>query len=347
LAMEFAWNSGLDRVGIWQSGAPLTVDEQNGVLYFTTANGNNSEISRNEYSNCVVKAMPKFVGEKIVSFEVVDYFQPYDVEELDEKDEDLGSTQVLTIPNHGIVVAGSKAGYVYVMNASNLGKNSVNNSNVHQNFRVVPNYSNKTHYWYHNIHNLLTWESSHGPIIYVFGEADALKMFQLSKNGYFSEKPDHESTYKAPVGSMPGGILAVSSFGKENGILWATVPFAGDANKYLVPGKLIAANAENVTETLWADTLRNTFNESEIGIFAKYNPVVIHEGLVYVPTFSHQVLIYGLQPQQTPLWVIVTASAGGVVIAVIVVAIVVYHQKKQGDYGKIPTEPEDGKQLIN
>jgi len=328
----------LEFVGIWQSGAPLTVDEKNEVIYFSTANGNASNDSQNEYANSVIKSQPKFVGEKIVSFDVLDWFQPYDSDLLDADDDDLGSTQVLYTENSGILVTGSKGGFVYVMNMSNLGKSSVNNSDVHQYFRVTPDWKNST-YWYYNIHNILVWEGTIGTNLYVFGESDTLKLYRLSESGYFPEIPSSESTIRAPFKSMPGGILAISSFGKNNGILWVTIPYLGNANQQNSRGKLIAVNAEDMSEILWDFPLVDAFNESEIGFFAKFTPVVVHEGLVYVPTFSRQILIYGLQSPddvQNPLLVIIVSVVVSVVVVVVLVVVaVVFYQKNCKDYTRI------------
>ena len=46
---------------------------------------------------------------------------------------------------------------------------------------------------------------------------------------------------------MPGGFLSVSSNGKSNGIIWAAVPYVGNANQGVRPGILYAYDATKFT----------------------------------------------------------------------------------------------------
>jgi outer membrane protein assembly factor BamB len=113
-------------------------------------------------------------------------------------------------------------------------------------------------------------------------------------------------------GGMPGGILTVSSNGKtpNTGIVWATVPLQGDANKFVVEGILRAYDASNLDPVMNADgTARlkllwdskhipgNVFN------FSKFCPPFVADGQVFVPTYDGRVDVYGLvvPPQPGPL----------------------------------------------
>jgi len=58
-----------------------------------------------------------------------------------------------------------------------------------------------------------------------------------------------------------------------------------------VLGTLHAFDAHNVTNELWNSDQNPNFS---YGNFSKFVPVIIHNGCVYVPTFSNQLVIYGL-----------------------------------------------------
>ena len=109
---------------------------------------------------------------------------------------------------------------------------------------------------------------------------------------------------------MPGGFLVVTSNGNtpNTGIVWATAPVSGDANKHVVEGVLRAYDATNLDATPNADgtpKLRllwqskqipgNTFN------FSKFCPPVVADGRILVPTYDGRVDIYTLiSPPHTP-----------------------------------------------
>jgi hypothetical protein len=87
---------------------------------------------------------------------------------------------------------------------------------------------------------------------------------------------------------MPGGQLALSSNGTQDGIVWALVPANGDANSCRgVKGMLLAVAADNPSKELFrsqgqganaADT-----NDS-FGMLARFNPPIVANGKVLVPT---------------------------------------------------------------
>ena len=104
-------------------------------------------------------------------------------------------------------------------------------------------------------------------------------------------------------GGMPGGILAVSSNGKSanTGIVWATVPISGDANKFVVEGILRAYDASKLDpisnldgtrrlKLLWDSKHipRNHFS------FSKFCPPVIAHGKIFVPTYDGRVDVYSI-----------------------------------------------------
>jgi hypothetical protein len=97
-----------------------------------------------------------------------------------------------------------------------------------------------------------------------------------------------------PTGQT-GAMLSVSSNGSLDGtgIVWASHAFSGDAESSVSPGILRAFDANDVTYELW-DNLQNGAQDGA-GNFAKFAPPTIANGHVYLPTFSNQVVVYGLR----------------------------------------------------
>jgi hypothetical protein len=77
-----------------------------------------------------------------------------------------------------------------------------------------------------------------------------------------------------------------------SGIVWATTADSGDGGASAAPGVLRAFDAEDVSHELW-DSKQNA-ERDQLGGFAKFSPPTIANGKVYAPTFSGQLVVYGL-----------------------------------------------------
>src|SRR5208282_4513201 len=102
-------------------------------------------------------------------------------------------------------------------------------------------------------------------------------------------------TMQNPAGYSNMAPLSISSNGSAagTGIVWAATSLSGDANgPSTVPGQLWAFDAGNLTNELW-DSQQNSSRDG-VATFAKYAPPTVANGKVYVPTFSNQLLVYGL-----------------------------------------------------
>jgi hypothetical protein len=86
--------------------------------------------------------------------------------------------------------------------------------------------------------------------------------------------------------TMPGGTMALSANGDrtDSGVLWVTMPIRTSANNAVVPGVVRAFDAADVTRELW----NSQTNAGRDGVtnYAKFNPVTVYNGKVYVPTFK-------------------------------------------------------------
>jgi hypothetical protein len=145
------------------------------------------------------------------------------------------------------------------------------------------------------------WDGPDGTHVYVWGSSDYLRDYVLDRSGRFSTQQgvcfckagwtvnDNSKNYTIDVddppcgavstkspdyAAVPGGVVSVSSNGKEarTGIVWATRPVAVGSIWNSVAGEI----------------------DDSLGNWAKYTPPTIANGKVYLPTQSNQLVVYGL-----------------------------------------------------
>jgi Secretion system C-terminal sorting domain len=270
--------------GIWMSGAGPTVDAD-GNIYVSTGNGSaGNSATRNDpinRSESVIKLSPEL--------KVLDFFTPSNYDILERDDLDYGVNGVLVMPNTNLVLSGSKEGKIYVNDKRNLGKFAFGDSAVVQRL-----YANLQNIYNRHVHGTPVYmKTDTSEYVYVWAESDQMRQFRFDrKNNRFADNPAIAAR-KLDYG-MPGASLSSSSNGNQTGtgILWAAYATSGDANQMLRPGTLAAYDARNIGRVLWtSDDLKA---RDEVGTFAKFNPPVVANGRVYIPTFSNRINVYGL-----------------------------------------------------
>ncbi len=280
----------------WQSGQGLAGDGTS--VYFMTANGHfDGDIGGRNLSSSFIK-----LGAP--SLNLLDWFAPYNADALDSNNEDLASAGPLIIPGTNLLVGGGKEGVFYLLNRSNMGHfRAGSNSQIVQGFQAGAGH----------IHGSpVYWNSGqHGPLIYLWTEDDTLKAYRFV-NGLFETLPFASGSITSPDG-MPGAMLSVSAAGSSpgSGIVWASLPFSGDANLQTVPGVLRAFDASNVAIELWNS---KQDPRDDLGNFAKYTPPTVANGKVFLATFSNQLVVYGLNssgPSSAPTVGSVSPNSGG------------------------------------
>ncbi len=279
--------------GVWQSGQGLAVDTA-GYLYFITGNGTfDADTNGGDYGDSIIKLDPSNVVGGILP--VADWFTPYDQAYLDANDIDLGSGGPLLIPDTNLLLGGGKEGKLYLLNRNNMGhyNGPAGPDNVVQSFQVTSLVSNTGH-----IHGSpVYWNSPTGPLVYVWGEGDALKAFSLTVfspiSATFLTTPIATGTTQLDPYFMPGGILSISADGNTSGsgIVWASHPMT-NANESISLGVLRAYDAANVGVELWNS--RQNLARDDVGNYAKFCPPTVADGKVYLATFSNQLAVYGL-----------------------------------------------------
>jgi len=274
--------------GIWMGGEGPAADSS-GNIYLSTGNGDVGTGSNpRDTTNRGISVLKLTRSGTVLN--VASWFTPYNYASLNSTDTDLGSSGVLLMPNTtpALAVTAGKQGRMYVVNRDNMGgltstTNPTTDDNIVQSIDIKLN--NKI------MGSTVYWQGpSNTQRIYTWCAADTLKAFTFNGTN-FSTTPV-QSTQTA---QNPGGFLSVSSNGSTagTGIVWGNVPGA-NANQQVVTGTLYAFNAENVSQELW-DTGKNAARDA-VGSFAKFNQPIITNGKVYLPTFSNQLVVYGLIP---------------------------------------------------
>ncbi|MBU6330156.1 MAG: PQQ-binding-like beta-propeller repeat protein [Acidobacteria bacterium] len=116
--------------GIWQSGGGLISDTP-GQFLFASGNGYvpNAPVAGKTPPNTLGNAMTRVVVQPDKTLKATDFFMPYDAPALNDIDADLGSgAPILLPPQHfgtqtypNLALLSGKQGYLYVMNANDLG----------------------------------------------------------------------------------------------------------------------------------------------------------------------------------------------------------------------------------
>jgi len=287
--------------GIWQAGSGPAADAA-GNVYVMTANGNfNANTGGKNFGDSFVKL--KLAGNTLA---VKDYFTPCNQVLLNKPcdipgrcDLDLGSAGPLVAQGTAgseLLIGGGKDGNIYVVNTANMGhfkKPAGNvtmdcpNPNAVQAIMGPKSQQGGQGVVGHIHGSHVMWSGPDVDRVFVWGEEDVLRSFEL-KNGKLVTPPT-KSTYHDPPG-MPGGMLSISADGNKagTGILWALVPFSGDANSQRgVQAQLIAFDAQNITNDIFRSSPPNDpEGPNAVGLFAKFAPPTIANGKVFVATYG-------------------------------------------------------------
>jgi len=291
--------------GIWQAANGLAADSS-GNIYSSGGNGNgfggqwsfDANTGGVDYGTSILKmglipattsrnGSPVNNGQRL---DVLDYFTPYNYQYVETNDQDLGCSGPLLIPGTNYLATGDKQHHMYIVNTANMGKwNSTSNSQIVRDFVA----------WGGHLHGGLTYYNSpnFGPLLYGWSEEDYLKAYRLADllNPNITPAPITQTTYYDRPG-MPGGFTSLSANGAQpnTGIIWANVPYLGDANLYTVPGIIRAFSAVDLTNELWNS--RMLLSRDDIGLYSKYSFPTIANGKVYVASFSNGLHCFGLLP---------------------------------------------------
>jgi hypothetical protein len=323
--------------GIWQAGEGPSADEQ-GHIYAMTGNGgftldqhhkvDHDFVGSTDFPESFVKL--GFPSDSLGSprLELLDWFSPFrdsartHTGPYDYQDQDLGSAGPVVPPGTDLLLGAGKDGVLYVLDRNHLGR-AVGDFSVLKGPPAFLTYEgaavaasgdldlaspSKTH---HLHGSPIYWASpDRGPMLYAWGENESLRAWHLdTRSGRITLIGRSAEVASAALacascpgmGGMPGGMLTLSANAHQphSGIVWATAPIDGDANREVVEGVLRAYDATQL------DTAQNTDGSARLKLlwssaqlphehfyFAKFAGPVVADGKVFVPTYSGRVDVY-------------------------------------------------------
>jgi hypothetical protein len=288
--------------GIWQAGSGLAADDAGNVFVMTGNGLFNADQGGQSYGDSFVKL--RLEGGALV---VKDYFTPCNQILLDQTcnnmpaghcDLDLGSAGPLLVPgvapNTERLIGGGKDGNSHVVDPAHMGhfkrptgQVAMNCANPNAVQTVLGNQQGGPGVSGHIHGSHVFWRGPDAARVFVWGEHDHLRSFRY-KNGKLVTPPS-TSLYLIPPG-MPGGMLSISADGNKagTGIVWALVPFNGDANSQRgVRAQLLALDAQNISKDIWrSEPLDASFGKDSVGLFAKFVAPTVANGKVFVATYG-------------------------------------------------------------
>jgi len=270
--------------GIWAGGAGLAAD-QSGNVFVETGNGTLStnllDNNQNNFGDSFIKLS---TGNGL---QVVDYFTPFNQEQLDIVDLDLGSGGCLVLPDEvgsgahpHLLVGSGKEGKVYLLDRDNLGHyNSQDDSQIVQS--IADSVGGPSHP--ELVGGSMGMPAYFNSRLYYGGVGDLLKAFRFS-GGTLIETPESTSS---ETFFFPGTTPSVSANGTQNGIVWA---LQVDAHE---PGGLAILHAYDAT-----DLTHEIYNSNQAGVrdylvgAIKYSVPTIANGKVYTGA-QYGLVVYG------------------------------------------------------
>jgi hypothetical protein len=260
--------------GIWLADSGPAADRL-GNVYVSTGNGKfdaNANSGR-DYGDTALKL--RLRGDRL---QLEGYFTPFDQQQLNATDSDLGSGGPLLLPDQANghpagLVLGGKAGVMYVLNPEHMGGFQLSRDLAVTKVKLSTGILSAPAYW--NGH------------LYYYTSEDALKEFVV-QHGRVSAVPAHQSLEKSP---FSGGTPTVSARGETNGIVWIVEARAW--NQGGTKAVLRAYNALDVRQQLYSSE-RNPARDGA-GEALRFTTPTVANGRVYFGV-KRAVEVYGLLP---------------------------------------------------
>jgi outer membrane protein assembly factor BamB len=271
--------------GMWESGTGMAADA-GGNLYVVTGNGtvgdSGNATNLTNRGESALKLTPSGATLRVAS-----YFTPYNYDNLNNTDLDYGGMGAFLIPQSSYYFTGGKDGNLYLLDRDNMGGYQSSANAARQIIALGPNANMHCQPAYYN--------GSAGEFIYIWSENDPLRAIPFDRTSNLLNRGGEIDSRAAGPTGQSGAMLSVSSNGPKAGtaILWASYAITGDAEHGVRPGVLRAFDAGDITRELWNN--RQNLSRDGAGNYAKFAPPTIANGHVYLPTFSNQVVVYGLQ----------------------------------------------------
>ncbi|MBZ5666515.1 MAG: Ig-like domain-containing protein [Acidobacteriia bacterium] len=260
-------------VSIWQAGNGPAADQDDNIYVETAESATPYDVPNGgqTFCNSVLKLAPDLT--------LADYFTPWSVAYLNSHDLDLSSTGALLLPDqddspypHELVASG-KQGVVYVLNRDNMGMFSPNDSQIVQEFTLIPGDNNDVLFGAPAYWNNTVYFAPNGSPLMAFPLSEGLLGAPLK-------------TSKSYNGSHTPSI---SADGNTNGVLWN------------ITGQLLAFDA--VSLNMLYSTGQALNGRDKLPPIGHFVTQTVANGKVYVGTQT-SLEIYGL-------FHVVTINGGG------------------------------------
>jgi hypothetical protein len=261
-----------DDGGIWASDTGIAADKD-GNVFVATGNGRfDAARGGRDYGDTLLKLA---INGK--SLNVADYFTPFNADQLNAEDNDLGSGGPMLLPDQPglhshLVVVGGKAPLIYVVDRDRMGHFQQGSDAFA--VQTIPTHGGifgSMAYWNRNV--------------YVLADGDLLRDYEVIEGklkfkaaSSFSLR-DHAAT------------PAVSANGAKDGIVW--VVSSKGWNSPDRTAVLHAADASNVAHELY-NSEQNPARD-RAGLALRFNMPTIVNGHVYIGA-KREVDVYGLLP---------------------------------------------------
>jgi outer membrane protein assembly factor BamB len=285
LQQEVVYNATPDgySAGMWESGMGMAADAA-GDLYVVTGNGSVGVAGdpanvRNRGESALK------LTRSGATLQVASFFTPFNYQALEDADLDYGGMGALLIPNSNFFLTGSKDAKLYLLNKDAMGGYQAGANNVQQTITLSQ---------YAAVHcQPAYYRGATQELVYIWSENDPLRAIPFDRATNHLDRNGEMNVFGGPTGGS-GAVLSVSSNGTTagTGILWASYASPGDAAHDVIPGILRAFDAADVTKELWNN--RQNGARDGAGYYAKFSSPTIANGHVYLPTFSNQVVVYGV-----------------------------------------------------
>jgi hypothetical protein len=262
--------------GVWMGGGGPAADDQ-GNVYVSTGNGFYD--GGPEWGDSILKVDSQL--------HVNDHFTPFDWSFLQCRDLDVSAGGIMLAPGQSQLVAGGKAGKMYLINLANMGQVQANDAGAAQTLFFSPGATSRTCVTNHgetvtgdmgktSFYGTAAWFNGS---LFVGNDPGPVKQFILNSGHLTVGAATAEQISPFSYGTTP----FVSSNGTSNGIVWVLDhghpiqdPLASPA-----PAILRAYDATNIAHLLYS-TAQNPGDTPGFGI--KFTEPIVANGKVFIAT---------------------------------------------------------------
>jgi hypothetical protein len=271
-------------VGIWQSEGALSTDGR--YLYFAVGNGFNGpnpafDPTHGNYSESVLKIDTMAAG---TVMPVASFFTPFNWQQLDNSDADLGSGGVMLLPDSvgstahpHLMVETGKDGHIYLLDRDNLGGFTPGGpNNIVQDVVAGPGgvWGNPAFYQ----------ESANSGLIFYHGSGSDSRVFRIT-NGQIQQVSGNFIAYRSnQTFGFPGAQPVISANGANNpssAVIWEvqTDNYGSQGPATLHAYALPSTATGNLTE-LYNSNQAGT--RDQLSASVKFTSAIVTNGLVLV-----------------------------------------------------------------